>query len=144
MWEVDRKEGWVPKNWCFWTVVLEKTWESVGQQGDQASQSYRKSTLNIHWKDWWWSSNNTLVTWCEESAHWKRLILRTIKDKRRRGQQRMRWFDSITDSMDMSWTQISDWTTKQPIIVAIYLLYDLPPCSQWFLCINITVLFKWF
>ena len=28
MWELDHKEGWAPKNWCFWTVVLEKTLES--------------------------------------------------------------------------------------------------------------------
>ena len=33
MWELDYKESWVPKNWCFWTVVLEKTWESLGLQG---------------------------------------------------------------------------------------------------------------
>jgi len=40
MWELDHKEGWVPKNWCFWTVVLEKTlWESLGLQADQTSQS---------------------------------------------------------------------------------------------------------
>ena len=45
--------------------------ESLGQQGDQTSQTQRKSTLNIHWKDWCWSSN-TLATWCEESIHWKR------------------------------------------------------------------------
>ena len=45
MWDLDHKESWAPKNWCFQTVVLEKTWESLGQQGDQASQSYRKSTL---------------------------------------------------------------------------------------------------
>ena len=51
----------------------EDSWESPGQQGDETSQSYRKSTLNIHWKDscWNWSSN-TLVTWCEEPTHWKR------------------------------------------------------------------------
>ena len=40
MWELlDHKEGWVPKNWCFWTVVLEKTLESLGQQEDTTSQS---------------------------------------------------------------------------------------------------------
>ena len=35
MWELDYKESWAPKNWCFWTVVLEKTWESLGLWGDQ-------------------------------------------------------------------------------------------------------------
>ena len=48
-WEVDYKESWAQKNWCFWTVVLEKTRVSLRQQGDQTSQSSRKSILNIHW-----------------------------------------------------------------------------------------------
>ena len=74
MWELDRKESWEPKNWCFWTVVLEKTLESpldwkkiqpVHPKGDQS--------WNVHWKDWCWSWNSsTLATWCEELTHWKR------------------------------------------------------------------------
>ena len=48
----------------------EDSGESLGQQGDQTSPSQRKSTWNIHWKDWCWSwSSNTLATWCEEPAH---------------------------------------------------------------------------
>ena len=40
IWELDHKEGWMLKNWCFWTVVLEKTLESpLGEQGDQTHQS---------------------------------------------------------------------------------------------------------
>ena len=39
MWELDYKESWAPKNWCFWTVVLQKTLESLGLQGDPTSQS---------------------------------------------------------------------------------------------------------
>ena len=51
----------------------EDSWESLGLQRDQTSQSYRKSTLNIHWKDWCWSWNSsTLATWCEELTPWKR------------------------------------------------------------------------
>ena len=73
MWELDYKQSWVLKNWCFWTVVLEKTWESLGMQWDQSSQSLRKSGLNICWKEWYWSwSANVLVTWCEELV-WKDL-----------------------------------------------------------------------
>ena len=49
-------------------VVGEDSWESLGRQWDQISQSYRKWTLNIHWKDWCWSFN-TLAIWCEELAH---------------------------------------------------------------------------
>ena len=104
--------------------------------GDQDSQSYRKSapTLNIHWKDWSWSSN----TWPPDmSSHSleKTLMLGKIEGKRRRGWQRMRWLDGITDSMEMklsmfqelvmgrearsaadhevakSWTWLSVWTT---------------------------------
>ena len=75
MWELDCEESWVPKNLCFWTVVLEKTLESpldckeahpVHPKGDQ-------SLVFFPWKDWCWSLNsNTLATSCEELTHWKR------------------------------------------------------------------------
>ena len=53
--------------------VGEDFWESLSMQGDQTSQSSRKSTLNCHWKDWCWSwSSNTLATWCKELTHWKK------------------------------------------------------------------------
>ena len=60
---------------------------------------------NIHWKDYCWSwSSNTLATWCEESSHWKRpWWWENIESRRRKGWQRIRWLDSITDSMDMIW-----------------------------------------
>ena len=52
--------------------VGEDSWESLGLQGDPTSPSWRKSTLNIHWKYWCWSWNsNTLATWCEKLIHWK-------------------------------------------------------------------------
>ena len=54
--------------------VGEDSWESLGWQGDQTNPSYRKSVLNIHWKDWCWSWNSsTLATWCKELTHWERL-----------------------------------------------------------------------
>ena len=53
--------------------VGKDSWESLGLQGDPTSPSYRKSVLNIHWKNWCWSWNsNTLATWCEELTHLKR------------------------------------------------------------------------
>ena len=73
MWELDHNESQVPKNWCFWTVVLEKSWESLGLQEDPTSPSWRKSVLNIHWKEWCWSWNsNSLVTLCKELTYLKR------------------------------------------------------------------------
>ena len=74
MWELDCEESWEPKNWCFWTVVLEKTLESpLDCKEGPASPSYRRSVLGVHWKDWCWSWNSsTLVTSCEELTHSKR------------------------------------------------------------------------
>ena len=69
MWELDRKESWVLKNWCFWTVVLEKTLESPLD----CKKIQPGSILGVHWKNWCWSWNsNTLVTWCKEQTHLKR------------------------------------------------------------------------
>ena len=75
MCELDYEESWVPKNWCFWTVVLEKTLESpldckeiqpVNPKGNQP-------WIFIERTDWCWSWNsNTLATSCEELTHWKR------------------------------------------------------------------------
>ena len=74
MWELDHKESWVPKNWCFWTVMLEKTLESPLETARRSNQSVlKKSILNIHWKDWCWSwSSSTLATWWEELTPCKR------------------------------------------------------------------------
>ena len=62
----------------------------------------RRSTLNIHWKDCCWSwSSKTLATWCKELTQ-KTLMLGKIGGKRRRGWNRMRWLNRITDSMHMN------------------------------------------
>ena len=53
--------------------VGEDSWEFLGLQGDPTSPFWRRSALNIHWKDWCWSWNsNTLAPWCKELTHWKR------------------------------------------------------------------------
>ena len=74
MWELDQKEGWAPKNWCFWTVVLEKTLESpLDSKEIKPVHPTRKSVLNILWKDWCWNwSFNTLATGCEGLTYWQR------------------------------------------------------------------------
>ena len=74
MWELDCKESWAPKNWCFWTVVLEKTLESpLDCKEIQPVHPKGDPVLGVHWKDWCWGWNSsTLATSCEELTHWKR------------------------------------------------------------------------
>ena len=121
MWELDYKESWVPKNWCFWTVLLEKTLECLGQQGDPTSPSWRRSVLGVHWKDWWRWNSNTLATWCQELMHLKRLWcwerLRTGGEGDNRGLNG--WMASPTQ-----WTCVwvdswSWWWTGRPGILSL-------------------------
>ena len=106
MQELDHKEGWVLKNWCFQSVVLEKTLEeSLGLQGDQTCQSWRKSVLNIHWKDWCWNwSSNNLPIWYKELTLWKRpWCWERLRAGGERDDRRwVRWLDGITDLMDVN------------------------------------------
>ena len=76
MWELDYKESWALKVWCFWTVVLEKTLESPLDSKEiqpvilkEISPEYSLEGLMLKLK---LQYSNTLVTWCEELTHWKR------------------------------------------------------------------------
>ena len=97
-------ESWVPKNWCFWTVVLEKTLESPLDS---------KEIQPVHPKgNQFWICNGrtdveaeTLILWPPDVKNWlteMTLMLGKIEGGRRRGRWRMRWLDGITDSMDVS------------------------------------------
>ena len=118
MWELDHKESWAPKNWCFLKCgVGEDSWESLGQQEDQTSQSQRKSVLNIHWKHWYWSwSSNTLATWYEELIHLEKTLL--LERLKAGGEGDKRGWDGWTAS-PTQWTWVwassrSWWWTGKP------------------------------
>ena len=103
MWESDYKESWVLKNWCFWTVVLEKTLESLldCKEIQPVNPKGNQSWLFIGRTD---VEAETPLLWPPDARNW--LIRKDSaagKDwSRRRGRQRMRWLDGITDSTDLS------------------------------------------
>ena len=127
MWDLDHKEGWAPKNLSFQIVVLDKTLESpldckeiklVNSKGINSEYSLEDLMLKLklqYFGHLMWRANSLEKT----------LMLRKIEGQRRRGWQRMRWLESITDSIDRNlsklWKKVKDreachaavhWVTK--------------------------------
>ena len=105
MWELDCEESWALKNWCFWTVVLEKTLESlldckkiqpVHSERDQPWDFFGRNDAKAE----------TPVLWTSHEKSWlivKSLMLGGIRGRRRRGRQRMRWHHWL-DGRESEWT----------------------------------------
>ena len=109
MWVLDYKESWAPKNWCFQTVVLEKTLESpLGCKEIKPVHPKGQSWLFIGRTDT--EAETPIIGHLMQrtDSFEKTLMLGKIECGRRRGGQRMRWLDCITDSMDMNLSKLRE------------------------------------
>ena len=123
-WELDHKEGWAPKNWCCWTVVLEKTLESLldSKEIKPVNPKGTQSWLFIGRTDAEAETPNTLARWCEDLTHWKRLWWWERLKAGGEGWQRMRWLDGYRRLIGHEYEQTPGDSEGQGSLVC---------CSPW-------------
>ena len=117
MWELNQKEGWALKSWCFWTVVQEKTLESplnfreikLSILNPEYSLEGLMLKLKFQYFVYLMRRANSLE---------KTLMLGKTEDRRRRGRQRMRWLDSIPTQQTWIWANSRRlWRTGKPWVL---------------------------
>ena len=101
MWELDYNEGWAVKNWCFQLMVLEKIIESPLGYKEIKPVNPKQTWIFIGKID-----AEAPILWPPDVKNWLIEKDPDAEGKRRRGWQRVRWLDSISDSMDMNLSEL--------------------------------------